>query len=55
MLPKKFCKFIAKAIYLDPISMTKHELFFKRSYVYKSYLFLCQLVLKRLSLVIFLS
>ena len=34
MLPPKVCIFIAKAVYLDAISMTRYELFFNPLYVY---------------------
>ena len=38
MLLQKMCIFIAKVVYLDAISMTKYELFFKLLYVYKCYI-----------------
>ena len=35
MLPQKSCMFIVLAVYLDIISMTKYDLFFKLLYLYR--------------------
>ena len=40
----KLCIFIAKAVYLDAISMTKYEIFFKLLYDYKCYILVCRIV-----------
>ena len=57
MLPPKLCNFVAKTVYLDAISMTSYELFFKLLYVYMykyyMYILLCRIEWKKISLVVF--
>ena len=50
MLPQRLCIIIAKVVYLDAISTTRHELFYKHLYVYKWYILVRRIVRNRLSL-----
>ena len=52
--PPKLCIFIAKAVYLGAISMTKYELFFKLLYVFKFLYISLSMSVKKITLV-FLS